>query len=212
MLGLTELKRLLFFFWTINNIEILTVYPHMPWKVFTIFRRFSGTQNLFLMYIYAGSWYLKDSSAPRKVEAYDSFPFRKAGTKCDVRAGRAPSRVRVPAASRGVGRAGSCCPPCRNLLGGDESPDVWFGSCWRVQWCRCSVSLFQQHPPDPLTPGSAQEDVACASQDQVELVWHLLLVQSYIREIPFTQADLAMPWGSQPCQQLAWAATSNFFT
>lgn len=68
------------------------------------------------MYIYAGSWYLKDSSAPRKVEAYDNFPFRKAGTKCDVRAGRAPSRVGVPAASHGVGRAGSCCPPGRNLL------------------------------------------------------------------------------------------------
>lgn len=52
------------FFLTINNIGILTVYPRMTSELFTVFRHFSGTKNLFLVYIYAGSCYFKDNSAP----------------------------------------------------------------------------------------------------------------------------------------------------
>jgi len=74
----------------INNIEILTVYLHMTWELFTIFRHFSGTKNLFLVYIYAGSCYPKDSSAPWKVEAYDNFLYSKAGKIWGVKPGWIP--------------------------------------------------------------------------------------------------------------------------
>lgn len=79
ILGSTELQRLLvfwFFFWNYKQYwDSRCLSPYALRIVWNSLDIFSGTQNLFPMYVCAGSWYPKDSSAPPKAGARGRFPF-----------------------------------------------------------------------------------------------------------------------------------------